>query len=263
MGACEWSCFALLVRSICTLFFSILVLQLCVYKCQNSVLYYELYIRGDVVQCPAGIRNVSLLHSVQGGRDSEVVDSLMAGRSGVLACVRARFSEPIQTRPKPTQPHGKWLPPVFSGLKRLRRGAYHIPASGVGIEYGQNSAFISFHSVGAWSVMELLYLVTTAFKPTQRPTQPSFEWVQDFLSPGAKRSGSEADHLLRLMLRLRMRLVRHTSPPPHPSTFMARKETRLPVSCLSAYEQVDEHTAHKNSKIYHKTYVNKTLNCKT
>jgi len=55
------------------------------------------------------------------------VDSLMAGRSGVLTFVGARFSGPIQTRPKPTQPHGKWLPPVFSGVKRLGRGAYHPP----------------------------------------------------------------------------------------------------------------------------------------
>lgn len=185
--------------------FFILVLQLVVNRCQDSVLYYELYVRGVVVQCPAGIRNFSLLHSVQGGRDSEVVDSLMAGRSDVLTCVGARFSEPIQTRPKPTQPHGKWLPPVFSGVKRLGRGAYHTPRSGAGVEYGQSSAFISIPSVRAWPVMELLYLVTIAFKPTQGSSQPFAEWVQNFLSPGAKWPGIEADQLLCLMPRLRMR----------------------------------------------------------
>ena len=52
------------------------------------------------------------------------VDSLVAGWSGVLICVGVRFSGPIQTISKPIQPHGKWLPPVFSGGKSA--GAWRL-----------------------------------------------------------------------------------------------------------------------------------------
>jgi hypothetical protein len=96
------------------------------------------------------------------------VDSLMAGRSGVLVCVGARFSGPIQDRPRPTQPRGKWLPPVFSGGKAA--GAWRLPPNSF---WRRGRVWLEIPSVRAWHVMRLLYLYATAFKPTQGPTQPS------------------------------------------------------------------------------------------
>jgi hypothetical protein len=38
-----------------------------------------------------------------------------------------------------------------------------------------------------------IFLFYAAFRPAMRPTEPLIQWVQGVLSPGAKRTGFEAN----------------------------------------------------------------------
>ena len=120
-------------------------------------------------------------------------------------------------------------------------------------------ALLLFHSRLCVIVMYVgvLYLVTTAFKPTLGLTQTSVEWVSDFLSPVAKWPESEAGHILHLMPRLRMKEVTHASQP----TFMAHTgPVCLYLVCLRMNRCMSiQHIKIVNCNI--KTSVNKTLNC--
>jgi hypothetical protein len=54
---------------------------------------------------------------------ADIFDSLRDGRSGIRSPVRAKFSLPFHSGPKPAQPTVQWI--SFSEVKHPERGADH------------------------------------------------------------------------------------------------------------------------------------------
>jgi len=68
------------------------------------------------------------IHAVGGpGERSRYNDSLLDGRSGCRIPVSVRFTAPVQTGPRTTQPTLQWVPGLFPGGKGPGRGVDHPP----------------------------------------------------------------------------------------------------------------------------------------
>ena len=95
--------------------------------------------------------------------------------------------------------------------------------------------------------LALCYKPNVLSFPNRPDAQPPIHWVSDFLSPDAKRSEREDDHLFHLVTRLRKSGAMTLK---EKSKTIPREVLRIPGGWGS---QISRHSAHKGGKVISRT----------